>query len=181
MDKLSELNCADDERAVAMIVPLVERAPEIARRVARHRPFESADVLCAAIRDELLRLDESRRIALFRAHPELAPDNPLAMTQESQAEQGRLDLTSEGNAYRTRLADLNARYRARHGFPFITALVRHKNIDSVLSEFEARLASDRELEVRRAVEQVAIVSSSRVQAAFGSGSENEKTTVTARS
>ena len=171
MNKLNELNDADEEHAIAMIVPLIERAPEIARRVARRRPFVTSEGLASAIRDELLHLNEDERIDLFRAHPELAPDNPLAMTQESQNEQGRLNLTSQGSAYRSRLADLNQRYQERHGFPFITALVRHPTIDSVLSEFETRLASERSEEMQRAVEQVALVSSSRVEAAFGNSGD----------
>lgn len=174
MDRLSELNSADDAHAIALIEPLIERAPQIAQKVALRRPFKSADSISRAISEELLKLDEAERVELFRAHPELAPDNPLAMTQESQSEQGRLNLTANSNAYRTRLTDLNARYRDRHGFPFITALVRHHNIESVLEEFEERLASDRVEEMRRAIEQVAIVSSSRVRLAFDGDQENTK-------
>ena len=166
MDRLSELNCADEERAVALIAPLIERAPEIARKVAHHRPFQSPDDLVRAIRRELLGLGEAERIDLFWAHPELAPDNPLAMTNKSQSEQGRLNLTSGEHKYRARLSDLNARYRERYGFPFITALVRHPDIDSVLTEFEARLTSDRKSEIQQAIDQIAMVSSSRVRASF---------------
>ncbi len=168
MEGLSELNCAGEERAVALIAPLIERAPEIARRVARRRPFQSPDDLIHAIRSELLLLGEAERIDLFRAHPELAPENPLAMTRESQSEQWRLNLTLRENEYRARLSDLNTRYREKYGFPFITALVRHPDIDSVLTEFEARLTSDRKSEIQQAIDQIAIVSSSRVRASFGS-------------
>jgi 2-oxo-4-hydroxy-4-carboxy--5-ureidoimidazoline (OHCU) decarboxylase len=91
-----------------LVAPLIERAPEIARRVARRRPFQNPDHLSEAIRSELLRLSEAERIDLFRAHPELAPDNPLAMTRESQSEQGRLRLTSHEAECRARLSDLNA-------------------------------------------------------------------------
>ncbi len=168
MSRLKELNCADEEHAITLVAPLIERAPEIAKRVARRRPFHRPDDLLQVIRSELQGLGETERIDLFRAHPELAPENPLAMTSESQSEQGRLNLTSEESEYRTRLLDLNARYREKFGFPFITALVRHRNISSVLSEFEVRLANDRKSEIQQAIEQIALVSSSRVQASFGS-------------
>jgi len=167
MDRLGELNRADEERAITLIAPLIERAPAIARKVARRRPFRRVDNLLQAIRTELMELAEAERVDLFRAHPELAPDNPLAMTRESQSEQGRLSLTSHDSEYRARLAEMNARYRARHGFPFITALVRHPDMNSVLAEFETRLASERSSEIQRAIEQVAMVSSSRVRALFG--------------
>ena len=167
MDRLGELNSADEQRAFSLVVPLIERAPEIARKVARRRPFESADQLSEAIRSELLTLSDAERVDLFKAHPELAPDDPLAMTRESQSEQSRLHLTSQENEHRSRLSELNARYREKHGFPFITALVRHPDIESVLLEFEARLASDREAEMHEAIDQIATVSSSRVRASFG--------------
>ena len=166
MDKLEALNRADEARAAALLEPLIERAPEIARGVAGRRPFATAGELEQAIRAELFGLDEAARVRLFRAHPELAPENPLAMTRASQSEQGRLNLTADDNEFRARLDALNAAYRDKFGFPFITALVRHKNLDSVLAEFESRLAADRETEIGQALEQVAAVSAARVRATF---------------
>ncbi len=181
MSRLIELNRADEIQAIALLAPLIERAPEIAKQVARRRPFRSADDLFQAIHDALLALSESACIGLFRAHPELAPDNPLAMTEESQSEQGRLNLTSHESEYRTRLNELNARYREKYGFPFITALARHENIDSVLKEFEARLKNDRDTEIRRAIDQIAVVSSTRVRAKFGSDDSRTSEISTANS
>jgi 2-oxo-4-hydroxy-4-carboxy-5-ureidoimidazoline decarboxylase len=169
MGTLSELNGENEMQAIALLEPLIERAPEIAARVARRRPFQSADDLHQTIRQELLSLNEVERLSLFRAHPELAPDNPLAMTDASQSEQGRLNLTTDTNEYRDRLADLNAKYRSKFGFPFITALVRHPNMQSVLIEFEARLAKDSATEIEQAIDQVITVSSARVRAAFDCG------------
>jgi 2-oxo-4-hydroxy-4-carboxy-5-ureidoimidazoline decarboxylase len=167
MDKLNELNNANEEQAVLLLAPLIERAPEIAKRVAVRRPFNGSDDLHQAIKTELLGLNEAEQVSLFRAHPELAPENPLAMTRSSQSEQGRLKLTSHENRYRAQLADLNVRYRDKFGFPFITALVRHQDMDSVLTESETRLASDRRAEVEQTIDQIVTVSSSRVHAAFG--------------
>lgn len=169
MSKLNELNGADEEQAILLVAPLIERAPKIAKRVVDQRPFQTSDELFHAIKGELLALSEAELVDLFRGHPELAPENPLAMTDESQFEQGRLNLNSQQNEHRARLFDLNARYREKYGFPFITALVRHPDMDSVLEEFQARLTGDRESEIRQAIEQIATVSSSRVRASFGSG------------
>jgi len=172
MDKLEELNNSDEGQAVLLLEPLIERAPEIARRVARRRPFENSDDLRQSIRIELLDLNENECVQLFRAHPELAPMNPLSMTNASQSEQGRLNLTNDTNEFKTRLDELNARYLDKFGFPFITALVRHEDMDSVLSEFETRVSADRESEIEQALEQVVAVSSSRVTAVFeGNGSD----------
>lgn len=167
MDELRDLNDANEERAISLLTPLIERAPEIARKVAGRRPFKSVDDLCSAIRSELRDLNEAERVSLFRVHPELASENPLSMTSESQSEQGRLNLTSDRNEYRARLDELNAQYRGKFGFPFITALVRHQDMDSVLTEFEMRLSADRKSEIEMAIDQIATVSSSRVSEVFG--------------
>lgn len=174
MNKLDALNRASARDAVEMLTPVIERAPEVAALVVEHRPFADLGELRRAIRDALASLQASQRIQLFRAHPELAPDNPLAMTPESQSEQARLDLTSDGNAHRGRLDELNRRYREKFGFPFITALVRHSNMESVMAEFEARLAHDRSAEIETAIEQIAAVSASRLATWFDSPKVTEE-------
>jgi len=169
VDRLSELNLACDQRALELVTPLVERAPKLAKKVAAARPFGTVDGLVIAIRREIHRLGDAERVALFRAHPELAPGDPHEMTSESQTEQGRLNLTSAGNIYRERLAELNALYRDKFGFPFITALVRHRDMDSVLAEFATRLRRDRVDEIETALDEIATVSAARVRARFCGG------------
>ena len=172
MNNLSKLNNADDDQAIGLILPLIERAPNIARQVAQHRPFASPEQICEAIYSELFKLSEKELLLLFRAHPELAPDNPLSMTDASQLEQGRLDLMSPRNPFRDKLTALNAQYQAKFGFPFVIALVQHANIESVMKEFEMRLASDRASEISRTIGQIFAVSQARVQALFGLNNAN---------
>lgn len=169
MDRLEHLNAADDDQALALITPLIERAPHVAQKVAQARPFADIEALAQAIRRELSRLDEAARISLFRTHPELAPQDPLSMTRESQNEQARLKLTTQDNLHRARLAELNAAYRDRFGFPYIVALARHTDMQSVLDDFERRLTRDRASEIETALNEVVAVSTARVRAAFGGG------------
>ena len=172
MSQLDELNSVVWDRAIELLEPLIERAPGVSAKVARQRPFLDIDDLRNKIQLELLGLGEAERISLFREHPELAPENPLSMTGASQTEQGRLNLTSETSEYRDRLTDLNAKYHSKFGFPFITALVLHQDMQSVLAEFERRLELDRAEEIENAIGQIVAVSSARVKAAFGcDGSE----------
>lgn len=166
MDRLEQLNSADEMQAVKLLSPMIERAPQIAARVARHRPFTDVRALNQAIWTELHNLSISEKIDLFREHPELAPNNPLSMTEASQNEQGRFDLTDSSHRYREMLSRLNAQYREKFGFPFIIALVRHDNMESVLSEFEARMERNRDTEIAAAIEEVIAVSASRVEHAF---------------
>lgn len=179
MSQLNGLNIAVLDRAIELLEPLIERAPAVAAKVALQRPFLDTDDLRNKIRLALFALDEAERISLFCEHPELAPDNPLTMTGASQSEQGRLNLTSESNAYRDRLSDLNSRYRSKFGFPFITALVLHQDIESVLAEFENRLELDRAEEIENAIGQIVAVSSARVSTVFGRDETNTPTGVAA--
>lgn len=166
MPSLHDLNNGDDQSVVRLLEPLIERAPFIAARVAEKRPFHSCEDLILAIEDELHSLDAKQKIELFRAHPELAPDNPLNMTEASQGEQGRLGLTNGMSSYKSLLDALNKQYVETHGFPFITALARHENMESVLNEFETRLLEPTEAETQRAIKEIATVSSERVRLAF---------------
>lgn len=166
MNTLSKLNNADDAVALSMILPLIERAPTIAKRVSQHRPFVNHHALCDTILNELLKLDEEESLRLFRAHSELAPDQPLSMTNASQQEQARLDLTSKHSQHRAYLSTLNGQYQEKFGFPFIVALANHANIESVIQNFEMRLACNRETEIQRAIEEIHAVSTARVEKAF---------------
>ena len=163
---ISDLNAADAAAAIAIIVPLIERGPNLAARVTKRRPFAGPDELAAAIRAEILELDNDELIALFRRHPELAPAAPDTMTAESRQEQGRLGLAAPVARVRERLAELNALYTRKFGFPFIIALHRHDDISSVIAAFERRLDGTTESEMAAAREEVASVSRRRVLAAF---------------
>ncbi|MEO9275160.1 2-oxo-4-hydroxy-4-carboxy-5-ureidoimidazoline decarboxylase [Marinomonas sp. 5E14-1] len=172
MNTLSKLNDADDDLALSMILPLIERAPIVAKRVSEHRPFADDKALCDAILHELRKLNEEESLALFRAHPELAPNQPHLMTEASQQEQARHGLTSQDSQYREKLSSLNDQYQEKFGFPFIVALACHEDMGSVIQSFEMRLADSREAEVQRAIEQIHAVSSARVQTLSSVGNTN---------
>ncbi len=149
-----------------MIEPLIERSPQIASVVALKRPFADVADLSRTIEGALRDLDDMARIAFFRAHPELASDHPLAMTAESQAEQGRLNLTRAPTVAGQRIKEMNRRYREKFGFPFITAVVRHESIDSILNELEQRLTADLRDEMNSALDQIVIIIKARVANLF---------------
>ncbi len=163
---LARINQADDEDAARLIQPYIERSPLLARRVAQHRPFRDPVALAGAICAEIAALSREDLLAFFNGHPELAPTAPAAMTSHSQAEQGRLSLSEPDAALHARLADLNRRYRQKFGFPFIVALARHADIDSVLATFSRRLMATADQEMATARDEIMAVSCARVMAAF---------------
>lgn len=161
---LAHLNAADPAACAAMLGPLVERSPWLAERIAAHRPFATPADLAAAIEATVLGLGAADRLLLLRAHPELAMPRPEAMTRASQSEQGRLGLTAPSDTLRARIETLNARYRARFGFPFIIALHRAPDLDTVLDRFEKRLLAPPEVEIMTALAEVVSVCRARVTA-----------------
>ncbi|MEZ5935623.1 MAG: 2-oxo-4-hydroxy-4-carboxy-5-ureidoimidazoline decarboxylase [Alphaproteobacteria bacterium] len=164
---IAAINRAEDAAAAGMILPFVERAPELAARIAGRRPFDGPKALAEAVRGEIVALEEQELMAFLRNHPELAPPRPEDMTSESQKEQGRLALTAPSAGIAARLAELNRRYAQKFDFPFIIALHRHADIGSVLSDFERRLAASREVEIATARDEIISVAGARIESAFG--------------
>ena len=88
------------------------------------------------------------QLELIRAHPDLADRAAVAddagsgaVAAESRREQAGAGLDRLTRDEFKRFADLNARYRARFGFPFIFA-VKGANKDMILASFEERIGND---------------------------------------
>lgn len=145
-----------------MMDRIVERSAWLAHRAAAARPFRDETDLAEWLEAEVLSLNRQDAVELLCAHPELSPPDPTTMTQASQSEQGRLNLLEPDPDLAARLADLNARYLRRHGYPFVIALHAQTDLASVFREFETRLANESEEELARSLEQVVSVMKARL-------------------
>lgn len=145
-----------------LLEPILERSPWLAQRVAAARPFADLHDLAARIETEIGALSGEDRLRLLRAHPELAPNAPLQMTQASQDEQARLSLGQPPADLRAELTELNRRYRDRHGFPFIIALHAAADLETVLARFRDSLDRDTDAEIARALGEVVSVARARL-------------------
>ncbi len=96
-----------------------------------------------------------RRLAVLRAHPDLAGKLAAArrLTAHSSAEQAGAGLDALTDAERARFTELNTAYTEKHGFPFIIA-VRDHDKPSILAAFERRLQNDSAAELAEACAQV---------------------------
>lgn len=105
------------------------------------------------------------KLALVRAHPELAGGESL--TLDSSSEQGRLGFhRDKGGLSREeleRMRSLNRRYHEKFGFPCIVALRLHADRGSVMAEMERRLANDGETELGNALEQIGHITRGRLE------------------
>lgn len=171
--RLNELNAASRDVAIGMLEPILERSAWVAQRTVDLRPFASADDVAQRLVDTILESGFEQRVALFHAHPELAGREAAtgAMTEASTSEQGRLGLTSLKADEAARLASMNAAYVKRFGHPFILALHRIPDLESVFDIFERRLAASPVEEHVSTLAEIASVICARAARAFATSSE----------
>lgn len=107
----------------------------------------------------------SQKLALIRAHPDLAGRAAIAgelsaaSTEEQQ--RARLDLCTPAEF--ERFQRLNASYRQKFGFPFVLA-VRNRDRADILAAFEARLDNDAETEFDTAIREIHEIARLRLEA-----------------
>jgi OHCU decarboxylase len=156
---LAELNEAPKSEFMRVLGDVVEHSPWVAERAFGRRPFLSLDDLNSKLMDCIRESSDAEKIALFNQHPELAGREALAgeMTENSTSEQGRLGLARLQPSQYQRLTRLNRDYRARFGFPFITALRLHRDLDSVMREGETSLNNGLEGEIDRTLKQISAI------------------------
>ena len=152
---LDELNRMDEPAFTTTLGGIYEHSPWVAAGVAAGRPYASVDALATAMASVVASAGEARQLALIRAHPELAGKAMVKkeLTADSTGEQAGAGLTSCSPAEFARLTELNDRYNARFGFPFILAV---KGFDraGVIAEFARRVEQDRAAEFAESLRQV---------------------------
>lgn len=161
---LAEVNALARERFVAAFGDIFEQSAWVAETAAGRRPFSSLEALHAAMLEVVQRASMEERLALIRAHPELAgrDASQSTLSADSASEQNRLGFGALSREEFERISDLNRRYRGRFGFPCIVALRMHASRDSVLGEMERRLANDRDAEIAAALEQIGHITRGRL-------------------
>jgi 2-oxo-4-hydroxy-4-carboxy-5-ureidoimidazoline decarboxylase len=99
--------------------------------------------------------DEEAKLALIRAHPDLAGRLALAgqLGAASSAEQASAGLDRCTPEELARFTELNAAYVARFGFPFIMA-VKGRSRPEILAAFERRIDHDPEAELLTALAEI---------------------------
>ena len=152
---MAGLNELSREDFIRVIGPVFEHSPWIAELTWAKRPFENAAALHRALCEAVLASDESRKLALIRAHPDLAGSAARAgtLTPASAREQasGGLDRLSAAEA--AMFDKYNRAYRERFGFPFVICARQNKK-EAMLAGFERRLQHSREQEIETALAEV---------------------------
>ena len=153
---------------VARFGGIYEHSPWVAERAFALElgpAHDSATGLASAMARVFRSASAEERLAVLRAHPDLAGKLAAArrLTADSTAEQASAGLDALTDAERAEFTALNAAYVARHGFPFIIA-VRDNTKASILAAFRTRIANDTATETATACAQVERIAWHRLKA-----------------
>lgn len=159
-----DLNALDRDAFVARFGGIFEHSPWVAERGWAARPFADVAALHAAMVRAMRAGSATDKTALLRAHPELAGREAKEgrLTEASTGEQKSAGLDRLAPEEMRRLAELNAAYRAKFGFPFIIA-VRARTKDQIFAEFARRLACTPSEEFEAALGEVEIITRIRLE------------------
>ncbi len=163
-----ELRRLERDRFVELFGGVFEHAPWVAEQAFAAGPFRSAEALHRTMVEAMRRAPRARQLALIRGHPDLAGRAAVRgeLTEASSAEQAGAGLDQCTPAEFQRFRELNGRYQAKFGFPFILAVKGMSRI-AILAEFDRRLANSPDTEFAEALAQIARIARLRLDDLIG--------------
>ncbi len=107
---------------------------------------------------------QEKRLALIRAHPDLAGRAAVAgrLTDDSADEQGSAGIDQCTHEEFKLFQSLNGKYREKFGFPFVMA-VRNSNRHEILDAFAVRLENDPGTEFAAAISEIHKIARMRLE------------------
>ena len=167
---IAALSQFDLDEFVAVLGGIFEHSPWVAERAFARAPFADVDALHGAMVAVVNAASSAEKLALLRAHPDLAGREAQAgtLTESSTGEQARAGLNALSAAEMRRITALNQAYRAQHGIPVI-ACVGHYTKAGIFFEFERRVGNATEAEIPEALAQVCAIARLRLNAMFPHG------------
>jgi len=160
---LSDLNSCGKDDFVTALANIFEYSPWIAEHAAAARPFGGINQLFAAMKAAVDRAPAELRLALIKAHPDLANKTQRAagLTAESSAEQNSVGLDRLSDAEYDAFERVNNAYRSKFGFPYIVCVRRHTK-DSILRDFKRRLPNDAATETQTSIAEICRIAALRL-------------------
>jgi 2-oxo-4-hydroxy-4-carboxy-5-ureidoimidazoline decarboxylase len=162
---LSDLNRMPPAEFVAAVGDAFEHASWVAEAVQGKRPFATVTDLHEAMIAAVRAAPRDTELAFIRNHPDLAGKAARAgaVTDESRSEQASAGLDTLSDAEFERFHRLNDAYKAKFGFPFMICVRRHTR-DSILEQFERRVARDAATELAQAMQEIFYITRLRIAA-----------------
>ena len=162
---LDSLNAATEAGFTAALGDIFEHSPWVAQQAAAKRPFATIKDMHDAMMAALRAASPETRLALVKAHPDLAGKAARSgtMTADSISEQGSVGLDRLTAEEFARFHRLNDAYQTKFGIPFIVCVRRHSK-DSILNEFERRLTHEKADALDVALGEIARITALRLDA-----------------
>lgn len=162
---LETLNALARDAFVAHLGNVYEHGARAAEAAFAARPFATVQALFGGLSRFWRAGAGEDRLALVRSHPDLAGRAAIAgaLTRESMAEQQAAGLDRLSEAEYAEFYWLNDAYRRKFGFPFIICVRRHTK-DSILANFERRLAHTPDAELAAALDEIDRIAALRLAA-----------------
>ena len=160
---LADLNRMSAIGFAGAVSDTFELAPWVAEAAAAKRPFSSVTSLHEAMMGAVRAAPRERQLEFLRGHPDLAGKAARAgaITDDSKSEQSSVGLGSLSEADFARFHRLNDAYTTKFGFPFIVCVRRHTR-DSILAQFERRLAHAAAAEFAAALQEIFYITRLRI-------------------
>jgi 2-oxo-4-hydroxy-4-carboxy-5-ureidoimidazoline decarboxylase len=160
---LETVNAMSREVFVASFGDIAEHSPWVAEKAAERRPYADRRAMAEAFIDAVFDAGEPEKLALIRAHPDLAGRAAVAgdLQPESKREQAGAGLDRLTAEEFGRFTELNDAYRGKFRFPFILA-VKGADKHQILAAFAERIDNEPEDEFANAIRQVARIVAFRI-------------------
>ncbi|HET6745084.1 MAG TPA: GNAT family N-acetyltransferase [Candidatus Limnocylindria bacterium] len=173
---------------VTELAPLVEGAPRFLERLALERPFGSDEALLAAAFEIAHGLPEEEQVELIDSHPRIGADaesvSELSYVEQGYGDEGAGDeeealedreetlaqLAADTARAYEELAMLNGIYEERFGFRYVVFVAGRPKTE-IVPLLEHALRNDRDVELRRAVDDAIYIAGDRLRRLRGLGTE----------
>jgi OHCU decarboxylase len=164
MDAINEL---DRATFVKRFGPMFEHSPWVAEAAWRDRPFADREALHESLVAAMDAAPRERKLALIRAHPDLAGRAAIegTLTERSQREQASAGLDRLTPDEYEAFTRTNDAYKRRFGFPFVVCVREHTK-ESILRVASERLHNSEDEEIRVALEEIAKIARLRLEDAL---------------
>jgi urate oxidase/2-oxo-4-hydroxy-4-carboxy-5-ureidoimidazoline decarboxylase len=173
--RISELNNMDRGEFTKVLGSVFEHSSWVAERVSDCRPFINREHLHAKMLAVVKLAQEHEKLALIRAHPDLA--GRLQMSEMSVKEQQGAGLSSLTPEEYAEFNDCNKEYTDKFGFPFIIA-VKGKTKEAILAAMKSRIKLEPEAEKQQALLEIGSITRFRIDDLINNGGTGPMESIT---
>jgi OHCU decarboxylase len=157
MNKINQLTKND---FISLFGNVFEKTAWIAEKVFAFKPFENFDKLSEKFLDIFENEQRENHLKILNSHPKLVVEK--IMTTDSKKEQNYARLDECTKEEFEEFIKLNKKYKQKFNFPFIIA-VAGKNKTEILYNFRKRIKNDKNIEFKKAKNQVKKIASLRLR------------------